>query len=93
MLFFNRTDHFQIIPGVTPIVIGAPHHGTRPNVDADIGAGPIALALAARLNSRAVIVSDLCRTVDVNKNPANLGSRVRHHAIRYQNEMFAGNIQ
>jgi formylmethanofuran dehydrogenase subunit D len=89
MLFFNRTDHFQIIRGSAPIVVGAPHHGTRPNVDADMGTGPIALALAEKLNSRAVIVSDLRRTVDVNKNPANMGRSVVHHAVRYQNEMFA----
>jgi formylmethanofuran dehydrogenase subunit D len=90
MIFFNRTDHFQIISGGAPIVVGAPHHGARANMDADIGTGPIALALAEKLDSRAVVVSDLRRTVDVNKNPANMGNRVRHHAVRYQNEMFAG---
>src|SRR5258706_809447 len=88
MNFFGLTDHFQIVPGEAPIVLGAPHHGTRPNVDADRGTGPIALALAAKLKSRAVIVSDLRRTVDVNKNPAGLAKSVQGHAIRYQNEMF-----
>jgi len=89
VFLFHPTDQFQIISGQAPIVIGAPHHGTRPNVDADLGTGTIALALASRLKARAVIVSDLRRTVDVNKNPANMRKSVIHHAIRYQNEMFA----
>jgi hypothetical protein len=88
MPLFDFADHFQIVEGDRPIVVGAPHNGTRPNVDADLGTGPIALVLAQRLNARAVIVSDLRRTVDVNKNPARLGSNVRVHALRYQNEMF-----
>jgi hypothetical protein len=88
MLLFDSADHFQISEGTAPIVVGAPHHGTRPNVNADLGTGPIALALAQRLKARAVVVSDLRRTVDVNKNPAHLASNVRAHALRYQNEMF-----
>jgi hypothetical protein len=88
MLLFNDADHFQMVEGRRPIAVGAPHHGTRPNVDADLGTGPIALALAQRLNARAVIVSDLRRTVDVNKNPARLALTGRAHALRYQNEMF-----
>lgn len=90
MNFFQRTEHFQVIPNQAPIVVGAPHHGTRPNVDADMGTGPIALALAEKLQARAVIVSDLRRTVDVNKNPAGLPRAVQQHAFRYQNEMFQG---
>lgn len=85
---FDLNDHFQLIDGGAPITIGAPHHGTRPNVDADRGTGPIALALARALDARAVIVSDLRRTVDVNKQPARLNPRVRSHALRYQNEIF-----
>ncbi len=88
MSIFTLSDHFQIVPGSQPIVVGAPHHGTRPNVAADRGAGPIALALAQRLGARAVVVSDLRRTVDVNKNPLQLSRLVRSHALRYQNEMF-----
>jgi len=73
----------------TPLIsVGAPHHGTRPNVAADRETGPIARALAAQLHARAVVVSDLRRTVDVNKNPRTLGARVRHHALRYQNALF-----
>ncbi|NOZ05187.1 MAG: hypothetical protein GXP41_02375 [Chloroflexi bacterium] len=70
------------------ISVGAPHHGTRPNVAADRETGPIAQALATQLHARAVVVSDLRRTVDVNKNPLTLGARVRHHALRYQNALF-----
>ena len=88
MNIFTLSDHFQIIPGSQPIALGAPHHGARPNVAADRGAGPIALALAQRLGARAVVVSDLRRTVDVNKNPLQLSRLVRSHALRYQNEMF-----
>jgi hypothetical protein len=88
MSLFDFADHFQIVEGELPIVVGAPHHGTRPNVDADRGTGPIALALAQRLNARAVIVSDLRRTADVNKDPTRLAFTVRAHALRYQNEMF-----
>jgi len=88
MAWFEIGDHFQLIGGGAPIVIGAPHHGTRPNVDADRGTGPIALALARALDARAVIVSDLRRTVDVNKQPARFSPRVRSHALRYQNELF-----
>ena len=90
MNLFGLHDLFQIIDASAPIVVGAPHHGTRPNVDADRGTGPVALALARRLNARAVIVSDLRRTVDVNKNPLRLNTDVRHHALRYQNESFRG---
>ncbi len=88
MLLFDQTDHFQIIDRTSRVVVGAPHHGVRPNVDADVGTGPITAALAQRLNARAVIVSDLRRKVDVNKNPLRCGSNVRPHALRYQNEMF-----
>lgn len=88
MGWFEIGDHFQLIDGGAPIVIGAPHHGTRPNVDADRGTGPIALALARALDARAVIVSDLRRTVDVNKRPVRFSPRVRPHALRYQNELF-----
>jgi anaerobic selenocysteine-containing dehydrogenase len=87
---FDLPDHFQIIDRQSTIVVGAPHHGTRPNVDADVGTGPIALALAEKLNARAVIVSDLRRKVDVNKDAKNLHAGVRHYAVRYQNEMFKG---
>jgi hypothetical protein len=88
MPVFDVVDHFQLIEGGAPIAIGAPHHGTRPNVAADRGTGPIALALARALDARAVIVSDLRRTVDVNKQPARFSPRVRSHALRYQNELF-----
>ncbi len=88
MSLFNLKDPFQIVRGTAPIVVGAPHHGTRPNVDADRGTGPIALALAQRLGASAVIVSDMRRTVDVNKNPLGLKQSVRRHAVRYQNELF-----
>lgn len=88
MKIFQRFDPFFVIQGRQPIVVAAPHHGTRPNVDSDIGTGPIALALADRLNARAVIVSDLRRTVDVNKNPLDIQKSARHHALRYQNEIF-----
>lgn len=88
MPLFDLGDHFQIVDGAAPIVVGAPHHGVRPSVDADLGTGPIALALAQRLDARAVIVSDLRRTVDVNKNPLRLGSHVRQYARRYQDELF-----
>ncbi len=88
MQLFDLADHFQIVDGAAPIVVGAPHHGVQPNVGADMGTGPIALALARRLDARAVIVSDMRRRVDVNKNPLRLGSHVRHHALRYQDELF-----
>ena len=58
-------------------------------MNADLGTGPIALALAARLGGSCVVVSDLCRIVDVNKDPFNLDKGVRQHAIRYQNALFA----
>ncbi len=90
MKFFGVLDAFQIVPGSQPVVVGAPHHGTRPNVDADLVTGPIALALARRLSAGAVIVSDLRRTVDVNKNPLGFNKGVRSHALRYQNEIFRG---
>lgn len=48
----------------------------------------MAQALAQRLSARAVIVSDLRRKVDVNKNPLTLQKRVRYHSLRYQNEVF-----
>jgi hypothetical protein len=85
---FHHTDPFQVIPGDAPIVVGAPHHGTRRNVKADRETGSIALALAEKLGAGAVIVHDLRHTVDVNKNPHALGARVRHHAMRYQNALF-----
>ena len=88
MSIFGPVDPFSIIQGSQPIVVAAPHHGTRPNVDADLVTGPIALALASRLNARVVIVNDLRRTVDVNKNPLGLQKNVRHYALRYQNEVF-----
>lgn len=88
MKFFQHKDHFQVIPGEAPIVVGAPHHGTRPGVTADQGTGPIALALAEKLKARAVIVSDLRHMVDVNKNPAGFSGSARLHAVRYQNELF-----
>lgn len=69
--------------------MGAPHHGTRPDVNADLGTGPIAQALATRLGGSSVVTSDLCRIVDVNKDPFNLDKGVRQHAIRYQNTLFA----
>lgn len=90
MKVFEPKDHFQVIPGEAPIVVGAPHHGTHPNVNADQGTGPIALMLAAKLKARAVIVSDLRHTVDVNKNPAGFTGSARFHAVRYQNELFDG---
>jgi bifunctional DNA-binding transcriptional regulator/antitoxin component of YhaV-PrlF toxin-antitoxin module len=83
-------DHFLIVQGSLPISVGAPHHGTRPNVDADLATGPIALALAGQLKGRAVVVSDLRRRVDVNKNPVHINWRERKYAIRYQDEMFRG---
>lgn len=86
--FLHLTDPFTITPAPLGVAIGAPHHGTRPNVGADLGTGPIATALATALNGRLVVVSDLRRTVDVNKNPIGLGRLVRHHARRYQNELF-----
>ena len=88
MPLFDLADHFQIVEGTAPVAVGAPHHGTRPNVDADLGTGTIALELAQRLKARAVVVHDLRRKVDVNKNPARLAPNVRAHALRYQNEMF-----
>ncbi len=88
MSLFSSPDPFQIIDGHAPVVVGAPHHGTHPGMDADLATGPIALALAAKLNARTVVVSNLRRTVDVNKNPLRLGKAVRHYAIRYQNELF-----
>jgi hypothetical protein len=89
MNLFNAADPFQIIEGGASISIGAPHHGTRPNVDADMGTGPIAWALAQRLDARAVIVSNLRRTVDVNKNPLRFDGMQQRHPLRYQNELFA----
>ena len=47
-----RPDPFQISTGSARVVVGAPHHGTRPEVDADLGSGPVALALADRLAGR-----------------------------------------
>jgi hypothetical protein len=88
MSLFDFADHFQIVEGELPIVVGAPHHGTRPNVDADRGTGPIALALAQRLNARAVIVSDLRRTADVNKDPTRLASPCAH-ALRCRTKCSA----
>ena len=85
-----RPDPFQISTGSARVVVGAPHHGTRPEVDADLGSGPVALALADRLAGRVVVVSNLRRTVDVNKDPRGLDPGVRGHAVRYQNELFQG---
>ncbi len=81
-------DPFFIGQGSQCIAVGAPHHGTRPNVDADMVTGPIAQALAKQLNARLVIVSDLRRAVDVNKNPLGIQRGTRHYALRYQNEIF-----
>jgi hypothetical protein len=85
---FGLAGAFQAVPGTAPIVVAAPHHGSRPNVDADRGTGPIALALAVELGASAVVVHDLRRTVDVNKDPAQLPASVRGYALRYQNELF-----
>jgi hypothetical protein len=86
-------DPFEIVPGRGPheaVAIGAPHHGTQPNTEADLGTGPIALALADRLGARAVVVRDLRSTVDVNKNPLTHPQDVRRLSIRYQDELFRG---
>lgn len=88
MVLPKKNDSFLIHPGSQPIVVAAPHHGTLRFVDSDLFTGPIALALAERLKGRAVIVSDLRRTVDVNKNPTLMNQRVRPLALRYQNEVF-----
>ena len=90
MNLLRLSDPFQFVPGTAPVAVGAPHHGTRPSVDADWGTGPIALALAARLKGSAVVVSDMRRIVDVNKDPLSLDKSLRRHAIRYQNALFAG---
>jgi hypothetical protein len=90
MNLLRLSDPFQIVPGSAPVAVGAPHHGARPSVDADWGTGPIALALAARLGGSSVVVSDLRRIVDVNKDPFSLDKGVRQHAVRYQNALFAG---
>jgi hypothetical protein len=87
--FFQQPDPFNMIPGSGRIAIGAPHNGTRPNVNADLGSGQIASALAARLGGRAVIVSNLRRMVDVNKNPLRYRQSLRVHAVRYQDELFS----
>ncbi len=89
----TERDPFEIVPGRDPagaIAIGAPHHGTQPNTEADLGTGPIALALADRLSARAVVVRDLRSTVDVNKNPLGHSPELRQHAIRYQDALFCG---
>ncbi len=86
---FRQIDPFWVASGKAPIAVGAPHHGTRPNVDADQGTGPVARALAAALDASAVVVSDLRRVADVNKNPLRLRPDVRHYARRYQDELFA----
>ncbi len=83
-----RPDPFKIAPGSQRLAVGAPHHGTHPQVEADLGTGPICLALAAQLGARAVVASDLRRIVDVNKSPLGLDKAVRLYAIRYQNELF-----
>ena len=85
---FSLRSSFQRVPGTAPIVVAAPHHGSRPNVDADLATGPIALALAAELGASAVVVHDLRRMVDVNKDPAHLSRSVRGYAVHYQNELF-----
>ncbi len=90
MKLWHASDPFQISRGSAAIVVGAPHHGSRPNVEADCGTGPITLALAGRLKGNSVVVSDMRRLVDVNKDPRRLDKHLRHHAIRYQNEIFAG---
>ncbi len=90
MNLFRLADPFQVVPGVAPISVGAPHHGTRPHVDADLGTGPIALALASQLTGRAVVVSDMRRVVDANKSPLRFGKTARSVAVRYQNELFWG---
>jgi hypothetical protein len=89
MSLLSPNDPFQITTGGASISIGAPHHGTRANVDADMGTGPIAWALAQRLNARSIIVSDLRRSVDVNKNPLRFDGNKRQSAQRYQNEIFS----
>lgn len=89
MNLLKPSDHFQIVLGPSPIAVGAPHHGSRPNVDADWGTGPIALALSARMGASCVVVTDMRHTVDVNKDPLSLTKRVRLHALRYQNALFA----
>ena len=90
MALFRLFDPFFIAQGSHTIVVGAPHHGTRPNVDADKATGPIARELAKQLDARQVIVSDMRHTVDVNKNPLGIKKSVRRHALRYQNEIFRG---
>jgi hypothetical protein len=40
------------------------------------------------IEGRAVVVSNLRRTVDANKNPLRLGQTMHHYAMRYQNELF-----
>ncbi len=90
MSLLSAPDPFRIVAGQAPIAVGAPHAGSRPGVDADLGTGAIALALAASLGARAVVVSDLRRMVDVNKNPQRLDRGVRAYATRYQNEVFDG---
>ncbi len=88
--FFSSSDPFEILPGTASIAIGAPHDGSRPNVNADWGTGSIAKALAHQLDARAIVVSDLRHAADVNKDPVTLSSSGRRYAIRYQNELFAG---
>jgi hypothetical protein len=93
MSLLHLSDSFEFVPGTAPVAVGAPHHGTRPSVDADWGTGPIARDLAARLGGSSVVVSDIRRTVDVNKDPFSLGKGVRQHAVRYQNGLFANRSQ
>ncbi len=88
---FGREEYFQVVSGPGAMVVGAPHHGTRPNVKADMDTGPIALAVARELEARAVIVSNLRSKVDVNKNPLLVHGALRSYAIRYQNEIFQSN--
>jgi hypothetical protein len=92
-LSLTDRDPFEIVPGRDPaggVAIGAPHHGTQPNTEADLGTGPIALALADRLGAHAVVVRDLRSTVDVNKNPLGHPPGLRQHATRYQDALFHG---
>ncbi len=89
-VWFWGNDPFTILPGAAACSIGAPHHGERPNVDADRGTGPITRCLAQQLDARGVIVTDLRRVADVNKDPQELAWWSRRYALRYQNALFAG---
>ena len=85
---FSPAQPFEIVDRPAPIVVAAPHDGSRPNVSADQGTGPIALALAEQLGARAVVAHDLRAMADVNKNPRRLGLFARGYAQRYQEALF-----